>query len=170
MKVRPLALAVPRRDYLFPETCRALNVGARSLWQRSRCRTLVLLEVECLFCNPLGRDDDYLDGVARVYVALACRNKSFFGNLRRKLWCQLWLGIEAILVADDVVQEGDDVALATARSRIRYTLERTNGIIRIHNTVAVDVNAGEQVECVVGKEAFVIKRVGQHLRQGRRSH
>ncbi|VEU39106.1 unnamed protein product [Pseudo-nitzschia multistriata] len=124
---------------------------------------LVTLQIEIDGLDSFFRDDLDLDLVARVNVALPTREECILDDFHYLFLGKFPLFVLTISVCDYVIEERNDVGLATARRRDRRSLEASDGIVGINSPLSLFVDATKDIEGVVWEEPLVVQGVSEHL-------
>ena len=109
--------------------------------RRRGCHRSVLLELEALRRDSRGRDNEDFDGIASVYVALACRDEALLYQLHGLGDRQRRLGVGSVLATNEFVEQRNDQLLAAALRCVLHALKATHGIVRKNGTLARRINA-----------------------------
>mmetsp|Transcript_5210 Transcript_5210/g.15043 ORF Transcript_5210/g.15043 Transcript_5210/m.15043 type:complete len:271 (-) Transcript_5210:103-915(-) len=130
------------------------------------CRHLIRLQIERCPLNPILRNDSDLHLVSRVNIPFPGSNERVLHDLHNFVAPQLPPFVVPVLVADDVVHEGDEERLARSRRAERRPFERSHGVVGVHGPLPLRVDTGEDVEGIIREESTAVQGVPQHLGGG----
>jgi len=122
-------------------------------------------ELPPLPLDPVLRHHQDLQLISRVYVPLGCRPES----VEHQLGCSCdaeggLLGVSRVVVAGHLrVQVGEDHVGSTSLGHGLVGPVASNGVVAVHNSLSVLVEASNQVEGVVREEPSSVQSFGKQM-------